>query len=109
MYNTGYIYAYSHGLEGYLQTRDLTKWTNHRSPTDTADNVLLARGQATTAEERKAKEQAALAAAEEARKKSNEAAEKMLKRFAAAKLTPPDLGGSTSRRDVVSVLPYTPE
>eukprot|EP00903_Cladosiphon_okamuranus_P014571 g13514.t1 len=95
-----YIYAYSHGLEGYLQTRDLKKWTNHRSPTDTADNVLLARGQATTAEERKAKEQAALAAAKEARKKSNEAADKMLKRFAAAKLAPPDLSDSTSRRDV---------
>ncbi|CAB1107932.1 unnamed protein product [Ectocarpus sp. CCAP 1310/34] len=98
-----YIYAYSHGLEGYLQTRDLKKWTNHRSPTDTADNVLLARGQATTAEERKAKEQAALAAAKEARKKSNEAADKMLKRFVAAKVAPPHFTGSTSRRDVVSV------
>lgn len=83
-----YIYAYSDGLEGYLQTRDLKKWTSHRSPTDTADKVLLARGQATTPEERKAKEQAALAAAKEARKKSNEAADKMLKRFTAAKLAP---------------------
>ncbi|CAM9186502.1 unnamed protein product, partial [Ectocarpus sp. 12 AP-2014] len=29
------------------------RWTNHRSPTEMADNVLLARGQATTPDERK--------------------------------------------------------
>ena len=74
-----YVRAYDSGLEGYLQIRDVKKWTNHRSPTDLADSVLLAQSHATTPEERKAKEQAALAAAREARIASNAAIDDMLK------------------------------
>lgn len=67
-----YFEAYSLGLEGYLQTRELRKWTtSQRSPTDTADNLLLARSRASTLEERMAKERAALAAAKQARLDSN--------------------------------------
>lgn len=76
-----YVEAYNTGLDGYLKTRDLTKWTSHRSPTDMADKVVLARSRATTPESRAARERAALAAAKEARLESNKAIDRMLKKF----------------------------